>query len=826
MTRLPLLLLLAAAAPPRSSEEALPTGGVDAGICVVVPAGDGARLAALTSQGRMLVQGLALDDGRRDRARAGIIAAKVYGLATAVTWSGRPRLPHADNLVTLLIIDADALGDHAPSRGEMERVLAPFGKLCLRRRGKWTITTKPRPRQMDDWGHFDGTAAGNAVSQDTLVGPPRLPQWITGIQGNPFEGNPAGYSPGGGLRVTGRYAVLDVDAGLGVKGKRLRRSDLILQCRDAFNGTPLWGLRRDEGVARRRWSLVADGGRIYTYLRSGGELTALDAATGKVLRTYPGTAPEPLASPGKGRAALLEETTWVRVAGDTLVVSHNDRLLCFDARTGKQRWAFRREGKQVLGPILTERHVYCLVAALRKQRVFGLRWPFSTAVEAVVALDRASGKVVWQNTDVASKPLPPDRRGKARTRGPGQLLALDRHLVVFGSCAIGGGEAPFLASLDRATGKTVHLDDQPVAIAYNSAAYNALARDGKVYFAGAFFNFWRYDPATGKADKVLASSFNQRCTRLTATTRYFLFGQAAYWDDRFAGEQVCVARSGCAIGNVPANGLTYFTPNACECITQMRGFQVLSSEAPGPALGDADRLTGGGPPAKVPAIPAGPPAGPVPQEWTRHWRLEKTRTEPVPAGELSLVATVHGHCLEARREGRALWRFVADGRISAAPVVVDDLALFGAHDGSVYALALGDGRLRWKYRVAPRQRWWQAYGQLESTWPVYGVALHRGKVIASAGTHVELGGGVTVVALDPASGKRAWRKTLHRSPAVLPPGGKGAKVVGPSFLNSVPRVEDGMIVLGDGGRVGGRFRFDPAESEAALRKRLSEKKKK
>lgn len=817
-------------APPADAPPEKTPGRPDAGVCVVVPAADGAALADLTNHGRVLVHGLALDDGQRDRARATLLGRKLYGLATAVTWPERGRLPYPDHLVTLLVVDADALGGDTPPAEEMDRVLAPYGQLRVKRAGRWVVTDKARPKEMGDWGHFDGDAAGNAVTPDTLVGPPRLPQWITGIQGNPFEGNPAGYSPGGGLRVAGRHAVLDVDAGLDVKGKRVSNAELLLQCRDAFNGVPLWSVPRDDGVARRRWSLVADGDRVYTYLRAGGELTALDAATGKTLATFAGTAPEAAGGTGKARAALVEETTCVRVRGETLVVTHNDRLLCFDARTGKHRWTFRREGRQVLGPSLTDGHVYCFVAALRKHPVFGLRWPYSTAIESVVALDRAGGTVVWENTDVASVRLPPDKAGKVKTRGAGQLLPVGAHLVVFGSCAIGGGESPFVASLDRATGKTRHLDDHPVPIRYNSWAYNALAKGGRVYFGGAFFNFWRYDPETGKTDQVLGAAFNQRCTRLTATSRYFLFGQAAYWDDRFAGEQVCVARSGCAIGNLPANGLTYFTPNACECITQMRGFQALTSEQPGPAWGESQRRSTGSPAAAArPAVaaepPAEPPAGALAAEWTRHWRLAKARTEPVRAGELSLVATVHGHCLEARRGDAVVWRFHADGRISSPPVVADTAAVFGAHDGAVYAVDLRDGRLRWKYLVAPRPRWWQAYGQLESTWPVYGVALHEGKVIASAGTHVELAGGVTVVALEPATGTPAWRKVLHRDPATIPPGGKGARIVGPSFLNSVPRVADGRIVLGDGGRVGGQFAFRPDEDEATLRQRLAGKTK-
>jgi outer membrane protein assembly factor BamB len=189
-------------------------------------------------------------------------------------------------------------------------------------------------------------------------------------------------------------------------------------------------------------------------------------------------------------------------------------------------------------------------------------------------------------------------------------------------------------------------------------------------------------------------------------------------------------------------------------------------------------------------------------------------------GALELVAITHQHRIEATREGKAEWSFLADGRISAPPVVIGELAVFGAHDGCVYAIG-SDGRLRWKYLLAPCERMIGVNAQLESSWPVYGAAAMDGHVIASAGTHVELGGGVTVLALDPASGRVRWVKRLQKHPSEIPVGGKGANIVAYSFINSVPRIEGGEVVLGDGGRRGGEFRFAPDESEAALNARLN-----
>lgn len=57
-------------------------------------------------------------------------------------------------------------------------------------------------------------------------------------------------------------------------------------------------------------------------------------------------------------------------------------------------------------------------------------------------------------------------------------------------------------------------------------------------------------------------------------------------------------------------------------------------------------------------------------------------------------------------------------------------------------------------------------------------------------------------------------------------GGRRGRIVAHSFINSVPRVENGKIILGDGGRRGGEFAFAPDESETALNERLSSPPKK
>lgn len=217
---------------------------------------------------------------------------------------------------------------------------------------------------------------------------------------------------------------------------------------------------------------------------------------------------------------------------------------------------------------------------------------------------------------------------------------------------------------------------------------------------------------------------------------------------------------------------------------------------------------------KLPAAGKEVPAGEVAADWTKQPRVGSLETPAVDTGRIELVAVSHQHRLEARAAGDVLWAFVADGRISSGPVLLGDVAVFGDHAGWVYAVALKDGSQRWKHLVAPTHRLIGNNGQLESAWPVYGVAVMDGQIIASAGTHVGTGGGVWVTSLHPISGKAAWRKRIFLPPNAVPAGGKGARIVAHTFLNSVPRIDKGQIVLGDGGRQGGQFRFSPTATES------------
>lgn len=174
-----LLLLLQAAdpTPQRQAQEVLEAAGIKGGLIVHLGCGDGTLTAALQAGDPLLVHGLDADETHIEKARAFLHAHGRYGAVSVEHWT-RSFLPYVSGTVNLVV--AEDLG-RIPMQ-EILRVLCPNGVACIRAQGRWTKTVKPRPPEMDEWTHFLHDATNNAVANDSLVGPPRQLQWVTGPQ--------------------------------------------------------------------------------------------------------------------------------------------------------------------------------------------------------------------------------------------------------------------------------------------------------------------------------------------------------------------------------------------------------------------------------------------------------------------------------------------------------------------------------------------------------------------------------------------------------------------------------------------------------------------
>ena len=275
------------------AEEILELAGSKVGLCVHLGCGrqeTAALTAELAAASRMLVHGVAVDDASCDRARRAIGERKLWGQASAERLLLRP-LPHLRDLANLVVMeDFDGLAEQGLTWDEVQRIVAPGGRICMKKDGRWTATVKARPPEMDDWTHPAHGPDGNRVSQDRLACLPVGLRWLDGVPLNLGEtyADGRGWVVAGGRCFTLGPAVLENVAPAGFL--KHRREEYLI-ARDAFNGLPLWQVNCETLCTGRMVStynfapLAADGRRVYVYKKD--RLVALAAESGQVVAQYP-----------------------------------------------------------------------------------------------------------------------------------------------------------------------------------------------------------------------------------------------------------------------------------------------------------------------------------------------------------------------------------------------------------------------------------------------------------------------------------------------------------------------------------------------------------
>jgi hypothetical protein len=147
-----------------------------------------------------------------------------------------------------------------------------------------------------------------------------------------------------------------------------------------------------------------------------------------------------------------------------------------------------------------------------------------------------------------------------------------------------------------------------------------------------------------------------------------------------------------------------------------------------------------------------------------------------------------------------VWTFTADARVDTPPTVSGGRVFFGSRDGNVYCLDLATGGLCWRFLAARNHKQIVAYDQVESAWPLHGsLVVEKGLVLATAGYHPDMDGGILCWGLDAGTGTVRWKRILaaERMPLALDPA-KSKMPLGyfaPNLvLNTVPN-SDGTIAL-------------------------------
>ena len=762
----------ARAAVPGGNPAAL--AGLTGGLIVQLGSADTQTPIALSRTGRYLVHVLATSSAAVADVRARCRAEGYYGLVSVDHLVGSGRLPYVDNLVNLVIVDEASV----PAT-ELFRVVTPMGAVVVRNpdavgrsdlvaagfrvpatRDIPLIARKPWLSEMDVWSHPRHAADGNAVSNDTLVGPPAGTRWIAG-------------------------ALSEVEGLVSAGGRNFYGGILA---RDSFNGLRLWhrDLRKAESNAvtfnlprinRHRARPVASDALVFVAERE--RLVALGAADGRLVRTFSG----------------IDRPTDVVHCYGTVIACNETGVRAYRADTGEPLWSHAAPGPRNLA---ADSRIVSFIQG---------RQPRGETVTATV-LDTTSGELRWQRSDH------PWLKQVRRVVLKGDCLAYE--VSSFNDHDAGNA----LHVVSPTTGDVLWGKTFPPGMNHNRQA-RAMFIDNDLWILhGGKTN--TVDPEHIRRLPIKISALDPRTGELRTThaaglahcfppvaTRRFLFSGVMDLVDLETGKLFVnpITKANCSreTGWVPANGLIYTTPKHCTCWPILRGFVAL---APGGALtpgdkvpvvlqrGPADADPDAGDPTtadwplyrhdcwrsagtpepgprelktlwSVPLATGSEPAGPILHDWRENAFVKGPVSAPTVAYGRVYVARPDAHEVVAldAATGAVSWRFTANGRVDTPPALHRGLCLFGSRAGSVYALRADTGQLVWRLRAGPTDERIVAYGQLESLWPVSGaVLISKGIAYFAAGRQPLADGGILVFAVDPLSGRRLWRHRLDTIP--------------------------------------------------------------
>ena len=531
----------------QSAEDILKDAGLTGGLVVQIGCGDGKAITALGADESFLVQGLDTDPANVAAARAHVRSLGLAGRVTVTEFDGH-RLPYTDNLVNVIV--ADDLGD--VSMTEVKRVLCPGGAAYVRSGDKFKKTVKPRPDEIDEWTHYLHGPDNNAVAEDSVVGPPQHFQWISEPRFSRSHDHLASVSTV--VTSAGRLFYI-VDAGSTAFAGATPKWRLV--ARDAFNGVKLW--ERDiptwayhlrdfrSGPAEIPRRLVAVGNRVYVTLGYGQPVTALDAASGETVLTYVGTegAEEILYFDDMLLLVIGEPDNKWRVEEAKQIVSQEDysppfenyqppsrnkRVMALDAASGELVWKSSKPYTQELMPS---------TLAADAGRVY-----FQNA-DAVVCLDASTGGLEWKT------PRPIQRRRLAWSTPTlvvydGVVFSADRRAADKEGDILwmpSGGYHQYIQDED-VDGQLIAYSAETGEQLWSCQAYESFNAPVDVIISDGLVWTGRYawgndpgvtearDPKTGEVlrrrpsdDEFLPRIGHARCHRAKATTEYLILGR-------------------------------------------------------------------------------------------------------------------------------------------------------------------------------------------------------------------------------------------------------------------------------------------------------------
>ncbi|MEW6355336.1 MAG: PQQ-binding-like beta-propeller repeat protein [Planctomycetota bacterium] len=806
------------------------SSGLPGGVCVVLGGEDADLAVALSKEGKFVVQALYPDKALVDKARKAIRSAGVYGTVSAELFEGK-RLPYTDNLVNLIVASGEwkvesgewrvESGKWGVASDEIMRVLAPNGMAFFTNRQSEIENrklVKPWPANIDQWTHYLHGPDGNAVAQDTVVGPPKRYQWIT----EPLWALSHETDASVRTLVTagGRLFAIINEAPISLEGDTLPDKWFVV-ARDAFNGVLLWKVPVPDW-GWRQWKntwfsnrpgdiplniqkrLVAVDDHVYVTLGYRAPVSELDAKTGEILKTFKGTE-------RASEILYLDGTLALTVLSDDAA-----KVMAVNAKTGETIWTTE---KTYAG---TKTDYYKWTSMHGKVDAPKVDPTLNTAADGkvvglldgldVVGLDFKTGKEIWRTAFPDEKENLYHGGMKLDSLWVGTLIVKDgvvlhaspSKLVAF---AADTGQVKwtqpkkYIGHLWYAW-KDVFVIDGLVwtwSDEFGQGATYSIVRDGKKrnYKTNYPVTVNGYDIQTGEVKKkvdlgnIFSTYHHHRCYRNKATVRYILASRrGTEFVDLINGKHTVDnwVRGICHVGMMPANGLQYVPPHPCQCYIdeKLNGFNTLAPEGQkseasdqksermekGPAYGQIQNPKSqiqnaeDWPAFRHDSMRSGSTTAKLPKDLKQTWRVELGGkvTPPIAVGDKVFVPLVDRHHLVALNvsDGSTAWEFAAGARIDSPPTYHNGTVIFGSTDGWVYCLRAADGDLAWRFRAAPEERRMGAFGQLESVWPVPGSVLVQNDVayfVAGRSSHLD--GGLYLYGLDAATGEVRCQKRLE-----------------------------------------------------------------
>ena len=781
--------------------------GIDRGVCSIL--GFEAETALhLVRSDKFLIHLLDTDPDTVAQLRE---AAEKTGIGidrVVVEQGSLERLPYADNMIDLLVATQLTESDLAKlSVQEVLRVLRPEGVAVIGRTSdedaseqfavkleKWAnvdgakkekspletlvVLRKPIPDGIDAWSHWEHGPDNNPVSTDQVIKAPYMTQYMA----EPFYiGMPSITTAAGGrtFLATGHIA------------HHRREWDMVnlLIARNGYNGTILWQRQLPDTFLSHRSAFVAT--KDIFYLLDGDGCLMLDAATGEEKGRV--TIPEVdgdwkwmalvdgvfyvMAGPQGGDAQIIKgDRTFGGWSWADLSVGYYQRPRV-PWGLGNTIAAYNIADKRVLWKHREENQIDSRAMAMLDGKIF-LYCP----EKHLRCLNADTGEVQWSNADRSVGQLI-EEPGRGLVSTPGFRSAC---------LTVATPEALIIQGQTRMN--VVALSTKDGSLLWTKKKFtnnpNAVYIDGKAILGvGTRGAHALVDPVSGE----VLEEFNFRkaaCTRLTACPdSLFVRGEGTLRFDRKT-KKVLVdgsVRPGCQDGALPANGLLYLGPWACDCNLSLIGavarcsagdfrFDYVATEADRLQSGEGDvsnvapfevaendwptyradnhRTASTAATLARPATQGEPSTAPM---WAYAPPRACVPTPPVAAGRFVFVAGSDGNirAIDAKT-GSLRWQYGTAAPIKAAPTVWDGRVFIGSGDGYVYSLEAATGRLLWRFRAAPVERRIMVYGNLCSTWPVNtGVLIDKGIAYFAAGIIDQ--DGTYVYALDAKTGAIRWQ---------------------------------------------------------------------